>query len=151
MQQGSEQNSFLSQGGRPKRFSYRKISISNETSRPTKFNKDPSIYFSREDKFEGKFEWKNGLILKRGYLKHNDYIKIYHTRIHSRKVTPVAQIVVIHGWASSSNFVEIGCEFASKGIIAHLFDMRGFGYSGGMRRNSRIVHFLEDLHLVIKE
>jgi acylglycerol lipase len=64
-------------------------------------------------------------------------------------VDPVAQIVVIHGWASSSNFVEIGCEFAKSGIIAHLFDMRGFGYSGGLRRNSRIEDFLKDLHLVI--
>lgn len=57
--------------------------------------------------------------------------------------------MVIHGWASSSNFVEIGCDFAKNGIICHLFDMRGFGYSGGARRNSKIKDFLEDLHLII--
>lgn len=146
----SDSSHFPSQEGR-KKFSYRKVSNHNEKSMDNKFSKDPGIYFSREDKFEGKFEWKNGLILKRGYLQHTPWTKIYHTRIHSRRVAPVAQVVVIHGWASSSNFVEIGCQFAKNGIIAHLFDMRGFGYSGGLRRNSKIKHFLEDLHLVINQ
>lgn len=90
-------------------------------------------------------------MLKRGFLHHNEWTKIYHTRIHSSKISPIAQIVVIHGWASSSNFIEIGLEFAKKGIITHIFDMRGFGYSGGARRNSKISDFIEDLHLVISQ
>ena len=32
-----------------------------------------------------------------------------------------------------------------------MFDLRGFGYSGGNRRNCRMKDFLEDLHLVIKQ
>ena len=129
---------------------YRKVSYSQESHNELEnFSLDPGIYFSREDKFIGRFTWKNRLQLKREYLEHYTGTSIYHTRIQSTKVQSVAQIVVIHGWASSSNFVEIGCEFAKNGIICHLFDMRGFGYSGGPRRNSRIKDFLEDLHLII--
>ena len=62
--------SELSHSEKRRKFSYRKIALNNGVNLNTKFSKDPGIYFSREDKFEGKFEWKNGLILKRGYLEH---------------------------------------------------------------------------------
>jgi hypothetical protein len=89
---GRSDSSYLSNStqNRISKFSYRKVSISNEPTKDTKFNKDPCIYFSREDKFVGKFEWKNGLVLKRGYLEHKPWMKVYHTRIHSRRVAPIA-------------------------------------------------------------
>lgn len=35
--------------------------------------------------------------------------------------------------------------------MAHLFDMSGFGYSGGVRRNCRIRDFIADLHKVVQQ
>lgn len=54
----SATNSLRSQAGGDKRnFSYRKVSLpSSDPRMGDKLTKDPGIYFSREDKFEGKFE-----------------------------------------------------------------------------------------------
>jgi alpha-beta hydrolase superfamily lysophospholipase len=35
--------------------------------------------------------------------------------------------------------------------VVHIFDMHGFGYSGGIRQNGRMRYFVEDLHLVMLE
>ena len=47
------------------------------------------------------------MFIKRKYLEHQKHIRIHHTRIYSKVRSPVAQIVMIHGWASSSNFIEV--------------------------------------------
>lgn len=42
---------------RPRKFSYKKINLQNELAPDglPEYTNDPGIYFSREDKFEGKF------------------------------------------------------------------------------------------------
>jgi acylglycerol lipase len=47
--------------------------------------------------------------------------------------------------------MDLALTFCMSGYSCHLFDFRGFGYSGGMRRNTKIPDLLEDLHLVLKE
>jgi hypothetical protein len=101
---------FVVQRKRKRKFSFKKINLSGSSEfalEDKKFTQDPNIYFSREDKFLGKFKWKKGLIVTRKYLEHTPSTKIYHTQIHSKKVRQVAQIIIIHGWASSSNFIEV--------------------------------------------
>lgn len=91
------------------------------------------------------------VVIKRDYLDHSSTLKLYHTRINSRVLRPVSQLIIVHGWASSSNFIELGIKFAQQGIVVHLFDLQGFGYSGGYRRNERMRYFLTDLHRIVQE
>lgn len=114
------------------------------------FSKSYNIMFSRDDKFIGKFNLEEDIVIKREYLSHTPYLKVYHTRIHSKKQRPTCQLAIIHGWASSSNFIELGVKFAKEGMIVHLFDLQGFGYSGGLRRDARMRYFLHDLHKVLQ-
>lgn len=46
--------------------------------------------------------------------------------------------------------IKLAVSLAEQGIVCMIFDMRGFGYSGGIRRNGRFKYFIQDLHRIIE-
>ena len=74
---------------------------------------DINLKYSRDDKFLGTFR-EGKVILQREYLSHSDDLSIYTTKVFHRSKAPVAQIIFVHGWASSSNFLEVSSLFDKK-------------------------------------
>lgn len=88
--------------------------------------------------------------IKRGFIVTSDNERLFYTKIESTEGEAKANIVVYHGLNHSGKFLELGMKFAEKGFLVHLIDMRGFGYSGGLRFNSTMEILHKDLLTVIK-
>lgn len=67
---------------------------------------DLNLKYSRDDTFLGTFR-EGKVILQRFYIEHTKTTRIYATKLFHRSKAPVAQMIFVHGWACSSNFLEV--------------------------------------------
>lgn len=68
---------------------------------------DINLLYNKDDKFLGEFAYDKHIVLERKYLDHTNTRRIYFTKIYNRHRNAKAQIVIVHGFTSSSNFVEV--------------------------------------------
>lgn len=114
----------------------------------------------------GTFEIK-GFKINRKYI-HNYYdqsVKLYYTSIKyelpkesSTNNTainlniPISKLCIIHGFGHhSSDFLEYALYMAKCNILVYLIDLRGHGYSGGVRFDWSIQDLHQDIITLIKE
>lgn len=117
-----------------------------------------NLLFIKDDKFIGEFDATKKVMIERYYIDHTPTRRTYVSKVFHKYKPAKAQLVIVHGFTSSSNFIEVNSgqsklavKLAANGIRVLLFDLYGFGYSGGIRNNGRIRYFVEDLHKVLLE
>lgn len=125
---GGSRISLGSTNSRQKKYSFRKVSIGdiNKQDKNSYIN-DINLMFSRDDKFIGNFSYGKNISLERSYIESNQsnpktptesskktysqqHHSIYFTKIYHNRKTIKAQLVMLHGFTSSSNFVEVSLD-----------------------------------------
>ena len=126
-----------------------------------------------ENFFTGQNNYENITIMK-GYIYQNKYDRIYYINI-SKNITetlkikkesnlefsikeksendidyPKANILIIHGYGDSARLVNFGINLAKKKNIVHLFDINGFGFSGGKRFNANVDDIFGNFSAILK-
>ena len=145
---------FSSGDSKSRKFSFRKVSIGggSQDSRDLKnYIEDVNLIYSKDDKFIGTFNHDKQVVIERKYLEHTPQKRLYYTKVYPKNKTLKLQLIIVHGFTCSSNFMELAIKLAKKGLSVNLFDMCGFGYSYGVRFNGRMRYFVEDLHRIVLE
>jgi alpha-beta hydrolase superfamily lysophospholipase len=110
-----------------------------------------------EDKYILGSTVKNGICFSRRYIKniHNTFLRLYYTNIKpvdTDSIKIIANLCIVHGFGHySGEFYELAYNLAKNGINCHLIDLRGHGYSGGMRMDWLIEELHSDVLTLIKE
>ena len=85
----------------------------------------------------------------RGFLNNNEFNRIYYTRM-SPTDKCCANLLLVHGFGHSVKYLDLAVSLAKQGVAVHLFDLRGFGFSGGQRCNPKVSEIHEDMIMIIK-
>lgn len=93
------------------------------------------------------------VIIKREYIESfKDGINISHTEIKHKTDPPKATIAIVHGLGQNSDlFIEYGIQFAMNGYKVQAIDLRGFGWSGGLKAQYTITEIQSDIVALLKE
>jgi hypothetical protein len=112
------------------------------------------LFMEDESKFIGKFICSNNEIeVIRGFINASHRgDRLFWTKIESVKRVGAAKgnLIMYHGLNHSGKFIDLGIHFAYMGFVVHLVDLRGFGYSGGLRFNSSMQELHKDLVDLLK-
>lgn len=109
------------------------------------------LFIEDNTKFIGEFISANNKIkIIRGFIHTSDNERLFYTKIQTNKEKSKANQIMLHGQNHSGKFIELGMHFASQNFSVLQIDMRGFGYSGGLRFNSSVVDLHRDLVSIIK-
>lgn len=65
------------------------------------------MLFIKDDKFLGEFNVDKKTVVERSYLDHTPTRRIYFTKVYQKYKPAKAQLVIVHGFAASSNFIEV--------------------------------------------
>lgn len=110
-----------------------------------------NIFVEDNNQFIGEFISPNNKIkIIRGYIHTNDNERLFYTKIERNKEKSKANMIMLHGLNHSGKFIELGVHFANQHFSVWQIDMRGFGYSGGLRFNSSLVDQHKDFTSIIK-
>lgn len=136
----------------------------NKTSSLEKKAIKPENFFTGQKKYEE-------ITIMKGYIFQNKYDRIYYIKISSnplkeiksqkissedtlkeqilseKKTIPKANILIIHGYGDSARLVNLAINLSKKtniNNIVHLFDINGFGFSGGKRFNATVEDIFEN-------
>lgn len=80
---------------------------SNDSRDIKNYIQDVNLLYSRDDKFLGHFTHGGNINIQRQYLNHSPTRKIYFSKFSHKTESAIAQIVIVHGFTCSSNFVEV--------------------------------------------
>lgn len=72
------------------------------------------MLYSKDDKFFGTFRHENSIIVERGYLNHTPQRRVYWSKLSHRSKPALCQVVIVHGFYCSSNFVEVRSPHAAR-------------------------------------
>lgn len=87
--------------------------ISNDSRDIKPVIQDMNLLFIKDDKFLGEFNADKKVIVERSYLDHTPTRRIYFTKVSQKYKPAKAQLVIVHGFAASSNFVEVTSLYSS--------------------------------------
>ena len=65
------------------------------------------MLYSKDDRFCGTFRHDNSIVIERSYLSHTPQRRVYWSKLSHRKNPAKCQVVLVHGFYCSSNFVEV--------------------------------------------
>ena len=69
---------------------------------------DINLLYIKDDKFIGSFEHEGGIVVDRSYVDHTPQRRTYWTKVSSKRKNPKGQLIILHGFTHSSNFIEVG-------------------------------------------
>jgi len=147
----------------PKKLKRVPSNISDQiTERNFKLNKEKTdqnvsndqgkgIFAQDKSKFIGEINTENYRIM-RGYLPGTDsHLRLYYTKLEpfGKKI---ASLCIVHGFGEhSGRFLDVAEYFVNQGIVVHLLDLRGFGFSGGTRASSSVEELHKDIEVLLRQ
>ncbi|KAL4456535.1 hypothetical protein ABPG74_000642 [Tetrahymena malaccensis] len=118
------------------------------------FEQDLNLQFAEDStKFLGKIVNTGAdYAIERKFVQTKDTgIKLYYTHFYPTAAKPKASILAIHGFCEHSGlYINFGDYFARQGFEVHMYDQRGFGYTGGISRCSSTEEFQQDLTAIMQ-
>lgn len=93
------------------------------------------------------------VIIKREYLEcSKEDVNILHTEVKHKTDAPKATIAIVHGFGQNSDlFIEYAIQFALNGYKVQTVDLRGFGWSGGLKATYTLTEIQKDIVTLLKE
>ncbi|KAL4464071.1 hypothetical protein ABPG74_006008 [Tetrahymena malaccensis] len=80
-------------------------------------------------------------------------LKLHYTKVIQSDIkNPIASIIIIHGLGQYSElYYDLAEYFSSYKYVCHLIDLRGFGYSGGVKGLSNFEDMIKDIELLLQQ
>lgn len=111
---------------------------------------------NEDDNIIGSVE-RSGIRFTRKFITNykEPTVRLYYTKVIPEainKINPIANLCIVHGFSHySGEFYEFANFLAKNGVICHLIDLRGHGYSGGIRLDWTTSELQSDILTLLKE